>query len=197
MAISADFAQKLSEGGGSRYFSLKNDKDFAMVRLMYNSIDEISEDIFAVHYTDDGKYECKRKNFADPITVCPLCQGGNKPKAVVFLKLYNEDSKEAQIWEKSYSWFNSSLIPSLTEMLSDNPNKNICQFPIKIVRNGAAGDMKTVYNLFCKNPDDTTLDKLGDKANNPFKDYEANAPVPEANGNSSASNDDDNLFRGM
>lgn len=197
MAISKEFAQKLSEGGGGKYFSLKNDKDFAMVRLMYNSIDEISEDIFAIHYTDDGKFECKRKNFADPITVCPLCQSGNKPKAVVFLKLYNEDAKEAQVWEKSFSWYNTTLLPSLTEVLDEHAGKKICQFPIKIVRNGASGDMKTVYNLFCKSPDEITLESLGDKATNPIKEYDENAPVSEPSNNNPASDDEDNLFRGM
>lgn len=196
MAISQDFAQKLSEGGGSKYFSLKNDKDFAIVRLMYNSIDEISEDIFAVHYTDNGKYECKRKDFTDPISVCPLCKDGNKAKAVVFIKMFNTETKEAVVWEKSYSWYNSTLVPQLTEMLNDNPGKKICEFPIKIVRNGASGDMKTVYNLFCKPADGTTLASLGDKATNPLKDEDANAPVVESNAPVS-NDDDDSLFRGM
>lgn len=196
MAISKDFAQKLSEGNGGSYFSLKNDKDFAMVRLMYDSIDQISDDIYAVHYTDDGKFECKRKNFTDPITVCPLCKEGNKPKAVVFLKLYNEDAKQAQVWEKSYQWFNNNLVPSLTEVLNDNPNAKIVSFPIKIVRNGASGDLKTVYNLFCKNPDSTTLEQLGEPAKTPIKDYDANAPVEDSSNNDST-NDDDSLFRGM
>lgn len=196
MAISQDFAQKLSEGSGGKYFSLKNDKDFAVVRLMYNSLDELSQDIYAVHYTDNGKYECKRKAAVDPISVCPLCKEGNKPKAVVFIKLYNEDTKEVQVWEKSYTWFNNTLVPVITEMLNDNPGKNIVNCPVKIVRNGAAGDMKTVYNLFVKPADNTTLDSLPEASDFNFKEYDANAPVPEAN-NSSASDSEDSLFRGM
>lgn len=194
MAISADYAQKLSEGGGSKYFSLKNDKDFAIVRLMYNSIEEISQDLYAVHYTDDGKFECKRANYTDPISVCPLCKSGNKQKAVVFLKMFNTETKEAVVWEKTWSWYSKTLVPQLTEMLNDNQNRNICEFPIKIVRNGASGDMKTVYNLFCKAPDGTTLESLGDKANTPIKDIDGN--LPESN-EPVAEESDDDLFRGM
>lgn len=205
MAISQDFAQKLSEGSGGKYFALKNDKDFAVVRFMYDSIDQLSQDIYAVHYTDNGKYECKRQNFADPISVCPLCQGGNKPKAVVFISMFNEDTKEAVIWEKSYTWYNNTLLPVLTELLNENPGKSIASFPIKIVRNGATGDMKTVYNLFPKVPDNSTVQSLGvEKATIQFKDYDANAPVDEAPagnstpaGNNNPTNNEDSLFRGM
>lgn len=193
MAISQEFAQKLSEGGGSKYFALKNDKDFAIVRLMYNSIDELAEDIYAVHYTDDGKFECKRKNFSDPISVCPLCQSGNKSKAVVFIKMYNTETKEAVVWEKSYTWYKNNLESQIVELLSENSGRNICEFPIKIVRNGAAGDMKTAYNLFCKAPDGTTLESLGEKVATPLKESDNNAPVPESN----VSSGSEDLFRGM
>lgn len=201
MAISQDFAQKLSEGGGGKYFSLKNDKDFAVVRFMYDSLDQLSEDIYAVHYTDNGKHECKRKNFADPITVCPLCQSGNKPKAVVFISMYNEDTKEAVMWERSFTWYQNTLLPLLTELLNENSGKSIASFPIKIVRNGAAGDMKTVYNLFQKTPDDKTVASLGvEKTTIQFKEYDANAPVENETapaGNNNPSNSEDSLFRGM
>lgn len=204
MAISQDFAQRLSEGSGGKYFALKNDKDFAVVRFMYDSIDQLSQDIYAVHYTDDGKHECKRQNFADPISVCPLCQAGNKPKAVVFISMYNEDTKEAVVWEKSFTWYQNTLLPVLTELLNENQGKSIASFPIKIVRNGATGDMKTVYNLFPKAPDNQTVSSLGvEKATIQFKEYDANAPVQNtatntqpANNNNPASNED-SLFRGM
>lgn len=197
MAISAEFAQKLSEGGGGKYFSLKNDKDFAVVRLMYNTLDEMSQDIFAVHNVDKDKFECSRKNFSDPISVCPLCQSGDKPKAVVFLKMYNTETKEPVVWEKTFSWVKNTLNPQLNEFLSENLGKNICEFPIKIVRNGATGDMKTTYNIFPKMPDGTTLESLGDKAGNPLKQYNQNTPVAEPASTDSSSSDNDSLFRGM
>lgn len=195
----------MSEGSGGKYFALKNDKDFAVVRFMYDSLDQLSEDIYAVHYTDNGKHECKRQNFADPISVCPLCQSGNKPKAVVFISMYNEDTKEAVIWEKSFTWYQNTLLPVLTELLNENQGKSIASFPIKIVRNGATGDMKTVYNLFPKTPDNQTVSSLGvEKATIQFKEYDANAPVanpnqPVANNNNNnnPTNNEDSLFRGM
>lgn len=196
MAISADFAQKLSEGGGSKYFSLKNDKDFAVMRLMYNSLDELSDDIYAVHYVENEKFECKRKSFSDPISVCPLCQSGNKAKAVVFIKMFNTETKESVVWEKTYSWVSTTLIPQLNEYLNENVGRNICEFPIKIVRNGAAGDMKTTYNIFPKAPDGTTLASLGEKTSTPIKEYVGNAPVAEEKP-STESTSDDSLFRGM
>ncbi len=201
MAISQDFAQKLSEGSGGNYFSLANDKDFAVVRLMYETIEQIGEDIYAVHTTDDGKFECKRKNFTDPISVCPLCQSGNKPKAVVYLRLYLVDTKEAKVWEKSYQWYKQTLLPALEEVLNENPNAKICNIPIKIVRNGAKGDMKTIYNLFNKTPDNVGLAELGEPASIPLKEYDANAPIDDgtaSNSSNNANSDNDNdLFRGM
>lgn len=193
MAISVEFAEKLSTGGGSKYFSLKNDKDFAMVRLMYNSLDEITGSIYGVHYTDDGKFECKRTTGTEPVSDCPLCQSGSQSKAVLFLNLYNIETKEILVWERTWSWVKGNIIPNVNEALEGNGDRKICEFPLKIVRNGASGDMKTTYNLFFKTPDGTTLDTLGERPNAPIKQIgsqsESNAPVADNSGS--------DLFRGM
>lgn len=203
--ISRDYAEKLSAGTGGSYFTLKNDKDFAVVRLMYGTPDDIMNDIYSVHDTQDGKFECARKNWEDPISVCPICMStGKNGSARVFLRLYNEDAKQAQVWERSYSWVNKTLLPQLVEMCKDFPEAKVCQFPIKIVRNGASGDMQTVYNLFCKNPDATTLESLGEPAAINLKDCTANAPVNNTaqnaaptNATNTATDSNNDLFRGM
>ena len=61
--------------GAGSFFQLKNDKDTARVRFMYNGIDDIYG--YAVHQvTVEGKqrYVARLREYTQPIDDCPFCK---------------------------------------------------------------------------------------------------------------------------
>ena len=71
--FNTETAEHYGGNGGAGYFSLKNDKDVAQVRFMYNSIDDVEG--YAVHQVEiDGKkryVNCLRE-YNQPIDTCPF-----------------------------------------------------------------------------------------------------------------------------
>ena len=63
--------------GGGGYFSLKNDKDVAQVRFLYDSADDIEG--YAVHEVkigDKKRYVNCLREYGEPVSACPLCEKG-------------------------------------------------------------------------------------------------------------------------
>ena len=71
-------ADNYGNNGGSSFFSLKNDKDTASVRFMYNGLEDVEG--YAVHKVEiEGKtryVNCIRE-YNEPRSKCPLCNNGN------------------------------------------------------------------------------------------------------------------------
>ena len=124
------------------FFTLKDDKDTAQVRFLYESVDDI--DGYSVHEVEvNGKrrYVNCIRNYNDPIDMCPLCREGYKVIPKMFIKLYNINANECQIWERGKGYFQK--ISSLSARY--NP---LCNEIIEIERNGVKGDMKTSYSFY-------------------------------------------------
>lgn len=124
------------------FFQLKDDKDTARVRFLYGRAEDIPG--YAVHTVkigDKDRYVNCLRAYNEPIDKCPLCAAGNRQKARLFLKLYNEDAKECQIWERGKTFYN--VLSGLSAHY--NPLYNEV---IEIQRNGKKGDMQTTYNTF-------------------------------------------------
>lgn len=143
-----------------KFFTLKNDKDVARVRILYESAEDI--DGYAVHRVSvDGRdryINCLRE-YNDPMGKCPFCANGMKVQPKLFVPLYNEDTQELQFWERG-STFSSQLSGLVARY------KNIVSRTFDIERNGAKGDTKTTYQFYpVDEPDGTTvqdiLDDLG------------------------------------
>lgn len=166
-------ADNYGNSGGGSFFTLRDNGDTARVRFLYNTVDDI--DGYAVHEVEvDGKrrYVNCIRSYNEPIDNCPLCSAGYKVIPKMFIKLYNEDAKEAQIWERGKTYFQK--IASLSARY--NP---LCNEVIEIERSGAKGDMKTSYNFYpidnsefdlesveCSEPLGTIiLDKTADEIN--------------------------------
>lgn len=135
-------ADNYGNSGGGSFFTLRDNGDTARVRFLYNTVDDI--DGYAVHEVEvNGKrrYVNCIRNYNEPIDNCPLCRAGYKVIPKMFIKLYNEDAKEAQIWERGKTYFQK--IASLSARY--NP---LCNEVIEIERSGAKGDMKTSYNFY-------------------------------------------------
>jgi hypothetical protein len=140
--------------GGAGYFSLKNDKDVARVRFMYNGVEDVEG--YAVHQITLGEKEryvnCLRE-YNEPKDKCPLCVNNNFQIVKFFIPIYNIDEDNTQIWERGKKF--SSKISSICARYS-----NLASHVFEIERNGKAGDLTTTYEIYEVDKDDTTLDDL-------------------------------------
>lgn len=140
--------------GGGGFFSLKNDRDVATVRFMYNTIEDVEG--YAVHEIEvDGKkrYVNCLRSYSDPVDNCPLCAARYRVLAKLFVMLYDEDTGEVKVWDRGKTFMSklSSLCARYNPLVST---------PFEIERNGKKGDTKTTYETFALETDDTTLDDL-------------------------------------
>ena len=140
--------------GGGGYFSLKNDKDVAQVRFMYNGVEDIEG--FAVHQVEiDGKkryVNCLRE-YNQPIDDCPFCKAKMYTVAKLFIPVYNIDEDRVQIWERG-----KKFIAKISSICARYPN--VVSHKFEIERNGKAGDTATTYEIYEVGKDDTTLEDL-------------------------------------
>ena len=135
------------------FFSLKNDKDSAIVRFMVGDVTDIP--IIKLHKVKvggkDRKISCLRDP-REPVDKCPLCNSGKNVSSRVFIPLIeyirnDEDgSIEAvpKIWERP-----ASYLSRLVSLVQDYGNLSDNLF--RVVRNGASGDTSTTYSEnYCK-----------------------------------------------
>ena len=148
------------------YFSLKNDGDYAVVRIMHDTVD--SFDIVSKHQVrSDGKLlniNCVR-NPSDPIDTCPLCASSHKLETKIFIHMvrYTTDENNQMvctpvIWERSLAYARQ-----LQSLIDEYGPLSDCVF--KIVRHGAAGSKENKYSILFCNPKDyneTTCPKMAD-----------------------------------
>lgn len=150
----AEEAEKYGGQGGAGYFSLKNDKDVARVRFMYNGIDDVVG--YAVHQVEiDGKkrwVNCLRE-YNEPVDNCPFCRKRMYTSAKLFIPLYNIDEDKVQIWERGKKFI--SKISSLCARYPD-----VVSHIFEIERNGKKGEQTTTYEIYEVGKDDTTLEDL-------------------------------------
>lgn len=152
--FNAETVDNYGGNGGGNFFSLKNDKDTATVRFMYNSLAEVEG--YAVHEIDvDGKkryVNCLRE-YNEPIDVCPLCAARQRVLAKLFVLLYDADAGEVKVWDRGKSFFSklSSLCARYNPLVST---------VFEIERNGKKGDTNTTYETFVVETDETTLEDL-------------------------------------
>ena len=144
---------------GTSFFRLKNDKEVAQVRFMYNNIDDVEG--VAVHTVDvEGSQYGKDVNclraYNEPMDECPLCKAGYKPKVKIFVPLYNLDADEVQIWSRSKSY--GSTLSSICSRYAKKGN--LVNNVFEIERNGAKGDKQTQYKEYQIDCDDTELEDL-------------------------------------
>ena len=155
------------------YFTLKNDKDTAIVRIMHDSPEDF--DMVTGHrVTINDKLRlvsCLRRD-GEEVTKCPLCEAGKKTEDKIYIHLieYTKDANgqivaTPKVWERS-AYYANTLINNINNYgpLSD------CIF--KITRNGAAGSKKTTYDLMYANPNVYTNEMYPKKAEL-FEGYKA------------------------
>lgn len=135
------------------FFSLKNDGDEAIVRIMHDSTDTF--DIVTTHPVQIGnKYRrvnCIRDP-RDPLDNCPLCKSGSKIQQRLYIHLiqYVKDDQgnivpQGKVWERA-----ASYAVTLKNLIDEYGPLSNCIF--KIRRNGEAGSMQTTYSILYGNP---------------------------------------------
>lgn len=159
MRFSANNVDNYGGSGGAGYFSLKNDKDTAQVRFMYNNIDDVEG--YAVHQVDvDDKkryVNCLRE-YNQPVSDCPFCEAKNFQLAKLFVPLYDIKDDKVKIWERGKKFF--SKIGSICARYS---NPTVVSHIFEIERNGKPGDQTTSYEIYETDQDNTTMEDLPEK----------------------------------
>jgi len=153
----ADEVENYGGQGGAGFFSLKNDKDVARVRIMYNNMDDV--DGYACHkvkINDRDRYVNCLRDYNEPKDKCPFCADGMPVYAKLFLPLYNEDDGQVQLWDRGKKFF--AKISSLCSRYATKDN--LVNHVFEIERNGKAGDQQTTYEIYEVDSDDTELEDL-------------------------------------
>ena len=154
MRFSYNDAENYGSNGSSSFFTLKNDKDTARVRIMYRNMNDVEG--LAVHEVEvDGKkryVNCLRE-YNDPIDMCPLCKANYKIIAKLFVRLFNEETGEVMVWERGKKFFGK--LSSLCGRYD-----NLVSHVFDIERNGKPKDTATTYEIYNVSEDNTTLEDL-------------------------------------
>lgn len=165
----ADEVSHYGGQGGAGYFSLKNDRDVATVRFMYDNIDELEG--YAVHQIEiEGRkrYVNCLRNYNDPIDDCPFCRERMMQTAKFFIPVYNmgaggKEEGKVQVWERGKKF--ASQMSGLMARYS-SPNTPFCAQLFEIERQGEKGSTTTQYGIYpVGQPDNTTMDDLPELPN--------------------------------
>lgn len=162
--------EQYSSGGSGKgsYFSLKNDKDTARVRFLYEDARDIEG--FSVHKVQvDGRdrYVNCLVDEGGSVADCPFCQARLPKFAKLFVPLYNEDTQQIQTWERGQKFYGT-----ISGLCARYPN--IVSRTFDIERHGKPKDTSTTYDIYpVGDADGTTvqdiLDDCGvEELNNPL-----------------------------
>ena len=159
--------KKVQEYNEQRFggmFVLRNDKEYADVVFLYQSIDDvlIAEE---THYIKSSEYSgyvhCCGKG-------CPACAKKIRVEPKLFIPLYNITAGEVQFWDRT-ARFELQLLNDVFSKFA-NPSKVI----FRITRNGAPRDVNTRYTIAPVGSVDaihTSYDKICADNNIIFPDY--------------------------
>lgn len=141
-------SNKFGNGTSVGFFSLKNDGDEALVRIMHSSPQDF--DILTTHpITLEGKHRrvnCVREA-TDPLENCPLCSSGAKTEQKIYIHLlqYSKDAQgnvvvEPKVWERPIDY--AYMLRDMTKEYGPLTNSLF-----KIKRRGVAGSRDTKYDF--------------------------------------------------
>ena len=176
--ISFDTFQETANTSQGNYdvklFSLKDDGDEAVVRIMHDSIEDF--DIITTHSVKIGenyrKVSCIRDP-REPIDNCPLCKSGSNIQQRFFIHMIQYEKDQAGnitatpvVWERAAKEYATKFKTLIEEY---GP---LSESVFKIRRNGKKGDMSTTYEILYGNPNIYRPD-IYPKDATPFEGYTA------------------------
>lgn len=152
----ADEVDNYGGQGGTGFFYLKNDKEVATVRFMYDSIDDVEGmSVHTLEIGDKKRYVNCLREYNDPIDKCPFCREKMFTAAKLFIPLYDCETGSVKIWERGKKFFGK-----ISSICARYPNTVSHKFEIE--RNGQKGDTSTTYEIYEVDKDDITLEDLPD-----------------------------------
>ena len=185
-------AENYGQQNAGSFFTLKEDKESARVRFLYNTIDDVEG--YVVHEVEVGQDNKKRyvgclRSYNESPDKCPLCAAGYKQIPKLYIKLFNEDTQEPQIWERGKAYF--QRLAGLASRY--NP---LCNEIVEVERNGKKGDLQTKYEFYPIENSDFDIESvectepLGtiilDKSAEDMQEYLAHGDFPATEGEQSA-----------
>ena len=155
MKIGINEADNYGGNGGGGFFSLKNDKDTAKVRFLYDSIEDVEG--FAVHEVEiNGKkraVNCLRE-YGAPLDDCPFCKANLPIRVKYYVPLLQIADGKTVLWERG-----KKFGAKLSSMCSRFPH--LVSHTFEIERNGQAGDQQTSYEIYeIEKDENVTLDQF-------------------------------------
>ena len=174
--INYEQLNEMSSGNNNemmRYFSLKDDGDEAIVRIMHDSCADF--DIVTTHKVNvGGRYRnvnCLRE-IGRPIEDCPFCAAKISTSQVFYVHLIQYVKDETgKVTPTPVLWSRSArqMSQKLNSLIEEYGPLSDCIF--KIRRNGKAGDMHTTYEILYGNPN-VYREDIYPKVPNAFEGYE-------------------------
>lgn len=149
--------EKKSTGIKARvgYFALKEDGESSVVRFNVATLDDIK--IVSKHTvkTPEGKtriVSCLREDPNQPLSVCPLCEAGERVSFRAYVPLISyEEGEEGELVAVPALW---EQAPKIRETLGTFTQDygDLRDYLFKIVRSGKRGDPSTTYTILPANP---------------------------------------------
>ncbi len=145
---------KYGNNGVAGFFSLKQDKDTALIRFLYDTINDIEGlSVHQIEVNGTKRYVNCLRNYNDPIDKCPLCAAKFKVMAKLFILLYDTEEQEIKVWDRGKTFF--SKMASLCKHY-----KPLSGTVFEVERNGKKGDQKTQYELYEDESDGLTVEEF-------------------------------------
>lgn len=161
--ISIDEIGKFEQAGAGEipYFNvLKDDKDTAIVRLMYEHEEEFGA--YVVHQVEvtnqDGKDFTRYVGCLAPSgEPCPLCNAGYFRQFKIYIHMILDG--EYSIWERG-----KTMIPKIQGLFPryGRGEDGLWNREFEVQRNGAKGDTSTSYEFYPLDPDNKTKADFAD-----------------------------------
>ena len=173
-----DFNEESGNNKEIKFFSLKQDKESAVVRFIQNSTDDF--EIVAVHevevQTQNGpskrKVNCLR-GANEPIEKCPFCETNQKLQRKFFVHLVKYEQTQngivavPMVWERPLSF-----AKDLANKIQTYGGGPLSDHIFKITRNGAPKDKNTTYTVDYLPPQNFP-ENIYPKNENAFANYSA------------------------
>lgn len=135
------FSSYLEEKNG-KFFTLRNDKDFADVVFLYQSYDDMM--VCDAHYLKTNSYEGYAECLQEDYHQCPACSYGEKgirKEVKLFIPLFNLTKGCIEFWDRSQSF--EGVINDAVFKNYPNPS----EYVFRITRHGQPRDVNTRYEI--------------------------------------------------
>lgn len=156
--LTGDNIEQFRSGSGSTkidYLSLKEDKETAKIRLLYNNVSDIEG--IVVHRVKVDKWDLPVNCLLEPgapIDDCPFCREKYPKQARIYIPVFDENDYKFKFWDRPNSFYSQ-----LSGQVARNPN-TVSQI-FEIERNGENGSKRPSYSFYPQGqPDGTTIDDI-------------------------------------